>query len=168
MEVSVLVGWKFCVRACVCVHAHVYVCVLDVVPEFICSRQYHIDQRFTYELYSAVKRWRRRGEPLISPFSSFFSTTPNFPPPPEFSLLWTLGDLFEYFVLYKGNTNCGLNTFSFFLIKWKPISVFDDHLKIAIFNQFPFCFNILSLYLAQKGFLSFSRVAVLLDLGLFG
>lgn len=72
---------------CVCVSAQMYVFVLDVVQEFICSRQYHIDQRFTYELYGAVKGRRRRGEPLISPFSSFFSTTPNFPPPPEFSLL---------------------------------------------------------------------------------
>jgi len=44
----------------VCVYVCMYVCVyvLDVVLEFICSPQCHIEQRFTYELYGAVKRWR--------------------------------------------------------------------------------------------------------------
>lgn len=127
--------------------------VLDVVPEFFSSRQYRIEQCFTYELYGAVKRWRRRGKPLILPFSSFFSATPTFPPLPEFSLLWTWGVLFEYFVLYKGNTNCGLNTFFFFLIKWRYqiywAFIFEDHLKIVFFNHFPFCFNLLNLCLAE-------------------
>jgi len=53
VEVSVQVGWKsVCMYVCMCVY------VLDVVLEFICSPQCHIEQRFTYELYGAVKRWR--------------------------------------------------------------------------------------------------------------
>lgn len=72
------------------VYVWMCMCVLDVVLKFICSCQCHIEQRFTYELYGAVKRWWRSDGPLISQFSSF-STTPTFSPLPEFSLLWTLG-----------------------------------------------------------------------------
>lgn len=104
VEVSVQVGWKF---MCVCVN--VYVCIgcgagIHLLALMSYWAAFHIWTVWCSE--TAVKKRR------ATDFTIFiFSTTPTFSPLPEFSLLWTLGVEFEYFVLYKGNTNCGLLTF---------------------------------------------------------